>query len=164
MNKRFISLALISILFVSCSERYCFIDDKNIIPNKNTVGEFDKFQLTIFYNDLLGYYDTPLSIYEIRDGYCDKQIVQTFYRHAFIYFFSIFFPKKISEQKNTKKSTVYINTLCEITNPDKEVVFWYSYEPESEEYMVLNGKIFKRNEMLMDFTKSLIEHSEVVVP
>lgn len=104
MNKRFIALALTSILFVSCSERYCFIDDKNIIPDKNTVGEFDKFQLTIFYNDLLGYYDTPLSVYEIRDGYCDKQIVQTFYRHAFIYFFSIFFPKRISEQKNTKKA------------------------------------------------------------
>lgn len=164
MNKRFITFTFISILFVSCSGKYCFIDDKNIIPNKNVLDQFDEFQLTIFYNDLLGYRDTPLSVYEIRDGYCDKQITVTFYRHVFIEFFSNFFPKRITVQKNTNKSSVYINTLCEVTNPNKEVVLWYSYESESEEFMVLNGKIFKRNEMLMNFTKSLIEHSEVVVP
>ncbi len=43
-----------------------------------------KFHLTIFYNDLLGYHDMSLSVYEIRDRYYDKQIVQTFYRYVFL--------------------------------------------------------------------------------
>lgn len=160
-------IASILILF-SLAAGYCrkynFVHDKNIVPDSKSVEESDKFELTIYYNDWQVYRDVPLSVYEIRDGSFEKKFGATFYRHVFMHFFSIYFPKKIREAKGTEKSAVFITTLCEIKNADGELVLWYSYEPEGEKYMVLNGKIFERNKMLIGLTESLIKHSNVIIP
>lgn len=164
MKRRYIAAILILFLLAGCHGKYSFINDKNIVPDKLSVRGCDKFELTIYYNDSQIYRDIPLSIYEIRDGCFEKKIVTSFYRHVFMDFFSRIFPQKIREVKNTEKSTVFIISLCEMKNADGELVFWYSYETEGEKYMVLNGKVFARNEMLMELTQSLIEHSDVIVP
>ena len=158
------SILILFSLVAGYCKKYSFVHDKNIVPNVKAVEESDKFELTIYYNDWQAYRDVPLSVYEIRDGCFEKKIGATFYRHVFMHFFSIYFPKKIREAKNAEKSTVFITTLCEMKNADGELVLWYSYEPEGEKYMVLNGKIFERNEMLMELTEFLIEHSTVIIP
>lgn len=160
-------VAVILILFSLAAgycRKYSFVHDKKIVPNGKTVENSDKFELTIYYNDLQVYRDIPLSVYEIRDGCFEEKIAVTFYKHVFMHFFSIYFPKKIREAKNAEKSAVFITTLCEMKNADGELVLWYSYEPKGEKYMVLNGKVFERNEMLMNFTESLIETSAVIIP
>lgn len=160
-------VAVILILFSLAAgycRKYSFVHDKNIVPDSKTVEGSDKFELTIYYNDWKVYRDIPLSVYEIQDGCFEEKIGAVFYRHVFMQFFSIYFPKKIREAKNTKKSAVFITTLCEMKNADGELVLWYSYEPEDEKYMVLNGKVFERNKMLMGLTESLIKHSTVIIP
>lgn len=164
MKRKYVAVILILFsLATGYCRRYSFVYDKNIVPDSKTVEGSDKFELTIYYNDWQAYRDVPLSVYEIRDGYFEEKISATFYRHVFMHFFSIYFPKKIQEVKGTKKSAVFITTLCEMKNADGELVLWYSYEPEGEKYMVLNGKVFERNEMLMGLTESLVKHATVIM-
>lgn len=165
MKRKYVAAILILFsLATGYCRKYSFVYNKNIVPDSKTVEGSDKFELTIYYNDWQAYRDVQLSVYEIRDGYFEKKIDATFYRHVFMHFFSTYFPKKIREAKGTKKSAVFITTLCEMKNADGELVLWYSYEPEGEKYMVLNGKIFERNEMLMGMTEHLIKHSTVIMP
>ena len=47
-------------------------------------------------------------------------------------------------------------------NPSITNSYWEN--ADGEKYMILNGKVFDRNEILMKLAEFLIEHSTVIIP
>ena len=155
-------LAFTFLLFIACEGNYNPIYDTNIIPDFKKFSESDKFVFVIYYNNPFTYRDAPLSVYRIRDGNYEHKIETTIYKDELEYFLSKIFIEKSKILKNNI-SYHYLNTVCDIKNQKNEILLWYSYEP-IEKTMILNGKLFKTNVMLMNFTKTIIEHSDYMIP
>lgn len=163
----FLLVILLCLITVSCVS-YSAINDKNVLADKKLLENEWKYTLTIYYNNPNTFFDMPLELGQIRDGEYERCIRRVFYERSFFHFLSEVFVSSPSIIKNKDLQEQYLytlSTLCDVQNRNGDILFWYSFDGGNTEnpYMLLNGKLIKKNDKLISWTKMLLDSSENVV-
>lgn len=162
-----ITISLMCFFIVSCVS-YSAINDKSVISDKKLLENEWKYTLTIYYNNPKTFFDMPLELGQIRDGEYERTATRVFYERSFYHFLSEVFTSspEIIKDKNLQETYLYsVKSLCDVKNRKGDILFWYSYDDGNSEnpYMLLNGKVIKKNDRLILWAQMLLDSSENVV-
>lgn len=171
IKKLFLMMSFIMLCIVICScKDYSALNDKKIIRDRSLVENEWKFTLTVYYNNPSTLFDMPLELGQIRDGEYEDSASHVFYERSFMQFLSETFPSspKIIKDKDLQETYLYTMTsLCDVKNRKGDILFWYSYDdcnPENP-YMLLNGYLIEKNDVLLSWARMILDSpKEVVIP